>query len=147
MSIQYFDNLQSSAKFENEGTQLKAFRTNAIGAITVSGTIATADFKDYDILTYTVASSGLSADITLTLDTAANIVSGFNGSLSVNDTINFIVSSVNSNASYEVNFAAGTGGTLIGQNHLLENVSKCATIKIVMTNVTSGSEAYTVYIN
>ena len=75
---------------------------------------------------------------TLTTDTAANLVAGFTGA-AVGDWFEFTIVDL---AAYDVTLAAGVGITLTG-NAVVNNSS--ATFLATFTNVTSGTEAVTIY--
>ena len=78
--------------------------------------------------------------ITLTLPTAANMVAGVPGA-KVGDAFECSVENTAAGAN-PITLAAG-GATLRGGTSIAQN--KCALLRIVLTDVTSGSEAYTVY--
>lgn len=79
--------------------------------------------------------------ITLTLPTAALLVAGMAG-CKVGDQITLAIENTSAGAN-AITLAAGTGGTLRGGTSIAQN--KAALVKIVLTNVTASSEAYTAY--
>ena len=90
---------------------------------------------------------------TLTLPTAAGMVSGISG-IAVNDCIEFRIMNLQASASDpQITVAMGTGGTAIGRMIVDVAVNNAATyvysgtgvFRLRMTNVTASSEAYTVY--
>lgn len=102
-----------------------------------------------------IATIPATVDRTVTLDTAVNIVEGIPG-VSVDDSIDFtLINLSNSTDSAKVTIAAGTGGTIpSGQNMIVAAASNdpttyyssgSGTFRIRLTNVNSGTEAYTVY--
>lgn len=76
---------------------------------------------------------------TLTLPTAADIVTGISG-VAVNDSIDFDIINTGSD---NVIIAAGTNGTLIGNDTIIFGTSGLYRLRI--TNISGGTEAYTVY--
>jgi len=78
--------------------------------------------------------------ITLTLPTAALMVAGIKGA-KVGDSIECAIENTSGGAN-SITLAAG-GATLRGGATVAQN--KSAIIKIVLTNVTASSEAYTAY--
>jgi hypothetical protein len=74
---------------------------------------------------------------TLTTPTAALLVAYLKGSL-VGSTFDF---NVVGDAGSALTVAAGTGGTLVGNNSVVAGSS--ATYRVRLTNVSSGTEAYT----
>lgn len=81
------------------------------------------------------------AGITLTLPTAANLVAGMIG-CKVGDEITLSIENTAGGAN-SITLAAGSGGTLRGGTTVAQN--KSALIRIVLTNVTASSEAYTAH--
>ena len=92
-------------------------------------------------------------DRTLTLDTAVNAVAGISG-VQINDSIDFTI--INNSIPADeaiVTIVPGTGGTLIGngivapfQNSIPTYLtSGSGTFRLRFTNVTGGTEAYTLY--
>jgi hypothetical protein len=91
-----------------------------------------------------------SAGNTSTLDTAANIVSGVNkisAGAQVGDVIQFAMG--NGSAANTITVAAGSGGTFDANiNTAAKTLAVSSNIKWILlrlTNVTSGSEAYVIY--
>lgn len=78
--------------------------------------------------------------ITLTLPTAANMVAGIAGA-KVGDSIDVVIENTSGGAN-AITLAAG-GATLRGGTAVAQN--KSALIRIVLTNVGTGTEAYTAY--
>ena len=76
-----------------------------------------------------------------TLPTAAALVDAIQGAM-VGTSFTFHIRN-NSGGAYTETLAAGTGGTTSGTMTLAQNLSK--SYMVVFTNVTAGSEAYTVY--
>ena len=102
-----------------------------------------------------IATIPATANRTVTLDTAANIVAGITG-VAVDDSIDFtLINLSNATNSAQVTIAVGTGGTTpSGQNMVVAASSNgtatyfssgSGTFRIRLTNVSSGTEAYTVY--
>lgn len=81
------------------------------------------------------------AAATYTLPTAALLVGGIT-SAQVGDSFDFLVNNKSAGAN-TITVAAGTGGTDDGTLTVAQNVIRSFTI--IITNVTSGSEAYFVY--
>lgn len=79
--------------------------------------------------------------VTLTLPTAANLVAGIKG-CAVGDSFDLTLENTSGGAN-AITLAAGTGGTLRGGTTVAQN--KAALIRIVITNVTASSEAYTAH--
>lgn len=79
--------------------------------------------------------------ITLTLPTAANLVAAMKGA-KVGDSVTLSVENTSGGAN-AITLAAGSGGTLRGGTSVAQN--KAALIRIVLTNVTASSEAYTAH--
>jgi hypothetical protein len=79
---------------------------------------------------------------TLTLPTAANAVAGVIGAR-VSDALNVYIINTGVSSIATVNLSMGTGGTMVGNNTV--NNATSGRFKLRFTNVTSGSEAYTVY--
>jgi len=84
--------------------------------------------------------SAPAAGITLTLPSAANMVAGVVGA-KVGDSFSVMIENTSGGAN-AITLAAG-GATLRGGTSIAQN--KAATLKILLTNVGSGTEAYTVY--
>ncbi len=92
-----------------------------------------------------------SANRTLTLPTSADAVAGFSG-IKVDEAIKFIIIN-KASSNYIVTIAMGSGGTLEGNSEVnpKENTtntyktSGSATFKICFRNVSSSTEAYTIY--
>ena len=85
--------------------------------------------------------SAPAAGITLTTPTAANLVAGIPG-CKVGDAFDVVIENTAAGAN-AITLAAGTGGTLRGGTSIAQN--KSAILRFVLTNVGSGTEAYTVY--
>ena len=85
--------------------------------------------------------SAPAAGITLTLPTAALLVAGMKG-CKVGDSVTVSIENTAGGAN-AITLAAGTGGTLRGGTSIAQN--KSALIRIVLTNVTASSEAYTAH--
>lgn len=80
-------------------------------------------------------------NVTATFPTAALLVAGING---VEPQCSFRVEVINTaNGAETLTLAAGTGGTLVGTATIAQNNNK--PFLFVITNTTSGSEAYYVY--
>lgn len=80
-------------------------------------------------------------NVTATFPTAALLVAGING---VDVGCAFRVEIINTaNAADTLTLAAGTGGTLVGTATIAQSNNKAFLFRI--TNITSGSEAYSVY--
>lgn len=80
-------------------------------------------------------------NVTATFPTAALLVAGING---VDVGCSFRVEIINTaNAADTLTLAAGTGGTLVGTATIAQSNNK--PFLFVITNATSGSEAYSVY--
>jgi hypothetical protein len=105
------------------------------GSADVTDTILIAELK-----TQIIQGPDLSEATTYTLDTAANIIAGFTG-CSVGDSFDFYI--INTDGTYAITISGGTGGTITGNAVVATNTS--AHYRIRFTNVTSSSEAYTVY--
>ncbi len=86
------------------------------------------------------------ATATVTLPTAADLVSSsniyFNGQFSVGDTYSFNIYNASAGAG-TLTIAGGTGGTSAGAITITAGLS--AKIFIRLTNVSSGTEAYTFF--
>ena len=93
-----------------------------------------------ELKTQIIEGPTLTANRTYTLDTAANIISGFTG-CSIGDSFDFYV--INTDGTYTITIAGGTGSTIVGNTTVATNTS--VHYRIRFTNVTSSSEAYTVY--
>lgn len=85
--------------------------------------------------------SAPAAGITLTLPTAAALVAAMKG-CKVGDSVTLSIENTAGGAN-AITLAAGTGGTLRGGTSVAQN--KAAIIRIVLTNVTGGTEAYTAH--
>lgn len=89
---------------------------------------------------------------TLTLPTAANAVAGISG-VQVDDAIEFTVIHLTTPTNVRVVVAPGTNGTLVGNSDILGQsnpggtilASGSGTYRLRFTNVSGGTEAYTVY--
>lgn len=77
---------------------------------------------------------------TLTLPTAADIVSGISGA-QVSDSFDFSI--INESSTSSIILSSGTGGSIVGNDTVVNSASGRYRLRI--TNVTSGSEAYVVY--
>lgn len=119
---------------------------NALGANTVPGTFAentqstTASLTVSQVLAGFVNSAPAGA-VTLTLPTAALLVAGIPGA-QVGDKIDLSIENTSGGAN-SITLAAGTGGTLRGGTTVAQN--KSALIRLVLTNVTATTEAYTAH--
>lgn len=106
----------------------------AENTVSVTGTLTAAQLLAGFI------NSAPAAGITLTLPTAANMVAGWPGA-KVGDRFSAIIENTSGGAN-AITLAAG-GATLRGGTSVAQN--KSATLTGVLTNVGSGTEAYTVY--
>jgi hypothetical protein len=106
-----------------------------------------------DLLAGIITGTPSAAHFTLTLPTAANIVSGISG-VTVDDCIDFII--INSSTptdEKDIIIAVNTGGTLVGYDtvNTFSNLagtyftSGSGIFRLRLTNVSSSTEAYTVY--
>lgn len=140
MSRNIFDNIKITGSFKNSGSELTTNSSTAI-ALTAGSTLTALQIGTYDHFAIT-NTSGVN---TLTLDTAANLVSQYNGKLAINDCLKRTLSvTITANS---LTFAIGTGGTLNANNNVVISATTgLVTLLIKFTNVTSGSEAYTLYI-
>lgn len=75
----------------------------------------------------------------LDLPNASNVVSGISGS-QVTDSIDFSVVNL---GTFTYTIVLGTNGSMIGNT--VVNATASGLFKLVLTNITSGSEAYTIY--
>jgi hypothetical protein len=119
----------------SDGLQLVVFPQPTALAETATATLTAPNILANSIIKGTPA-----ADATYTLPTAALIVAG-QPDLQVNDSWTFSV--IDTNGTYTITLAVGTGGTLVGSGALA--VSTSAMFRITITNITSGSEAYDLY--
>lgn len=120
-------------------------RPNSLGANTLPGTRSEATASATATLTAAQLLGGLinstpAAAITLTLPTAANMVAGMKGA-QVGDAFDCLIENTSGGAN-AITLAAG-GATLRGGVTIAQN--KAALLRIVLTNVTAASEAYTAY--
>lgn len=77
---------------------------------------------------------------TLTIDTASNLVASLTF-VQINDSIDFSI--INLATLFGLTVAVGSGGTLVGSGSV--GTSSTGTFRLRFTNVTSGSEAYSLY--
>lgn len=110
------------------------FTTNTAGALT---------YTVQQLLSGLILRDGNGGARTDTLPTAAQIVSGYPG-LMVNDGFRFNVRNMSSTA-IAITIAVGAGGTLSTGSTATVAQLNAKDFLILMTNVTPGSEAYTVY--
>jgi len=119
---------------------------NSLGSNTIPGTFAentqstTASLSVAQVLAGFVNSAPAGA-VTLTLPTAALLVAAIPG-CQVGDKLDLSIENTSGGAN-AITLAAGTGGTLRGGTSVAQN--KAALIRIVITNVTSTTEAYTAH--
>ena len=88
------------------------------------------------------------ASATVTLPAASDLIATgnqtFSGALNINDTFKFNIFNATGGAG-TLTIAAGSGGTLLGVGTLAAGQS--CTIMIVMTNVTTGTAAYSYFVS
>lgn len=110
--------------------------------ITTNSTDADATVTAAEILGgYYVIDATLTANRTLTTDTAANIVGAISGA-TADTAFRFLLKNDTSGA-YTITLAAGTGVTLTGTATITQGSTR--EFLIVLTNVGSGTEAVTIY--
>lgn len=138
-------------------SRTRATTANPLGINWIDGIGAPTSMTSGTSFTFTAANllTGIivanpTASITATFDTAANIVAAVNANSAgavVGDYICLLI--VNGSAgAFTVTVAAGTGGSFdtnqaAGSRIITQNASKYCFIRL--TNVTAGSEAYTIY--
>ena len=138
------------AGFESDGVHLRSINSGA----TISGdnfikmgTVSTDDTAGALTMTAAMLKGGLllrdpngahRADVP---PTAALMVAAIPGA-KVNDSFKFTIRNT-ANASETITVTAGTGTTVSGTMTIAQNATK--EFLAVLTNVTSGSEAYTIY--
>ncbi len=118
---------------------------NSLGANTQPGTRSEATQSTTATLTAAQLLGGMinsapAGAITLTLPTAANMVAGIKGA-QVGDSFDVTIENTSGGAN-TITLAAG-GATLRGGTSVAQN--KAALLRILITNVTASSEAYTVH--
>lgn len=104
------------------------FGSSTVSVLGDSNTTLTAS-----LIETTIVQSPMTADRTLTMDTAANLVAGLAASL--NQIVDFTVVT---SPQYRSIVAVGAGGTLRGSG----TVSSSGRFRLVFTNVSGGTEAY-----
>lgn len=119
---------------QNFGGPTGPFTTNTAGALT---------YTVPQLLTGWIRRDTNGAARTDTLPTAAQLVAGYPG-LAVNDGFDFNLRNTSSGA-FAVTLAVGAGGTLDAASTATVAQLNTKIFRILMTNVTLGSEAYTLY--
>ena len=117
--------------------------------VNLGSTSTTATITDLQTRILMITPTG--SDLTVTLDTAANIITtisaleGFPG-IEITDSFDFTLINLSTSTGNAV-IAMGTGGTAIGNMTVTTPSvgSGSGLLRLVFTNITSGSEAYTVY--
>ena len=110
----------------------------ALPAVDAADTLTAAQLLRWAVVRKNV---GLSANRALYLPTAADLVAAIPGAL-VGTSLQLCVLTGALTASGDVVVTAGTGGTAVGAMAVDQNAQGCFLVRL--TNVTSGSEAYTV---
>lgn len=119
------------------------------GATPSSVTTTTSTYTVANMLAGVIVNANAGA-VTATLDTAANIVAGVNGSsagANIGDLITFELINGGS-ASGAITVNTGTGGTFatnVPAANQVVAINLAKTVFVRLTNVTLGSEAYQVY--
>jgi hypothetical protein len=127
-------------------THLGQCNYESFGAPRTLSTSAAVTISAGDMLTGIITLNP-GAAVTATFDTAANFVSALNsisGGAVVGDQIRCLIA--NGNGTNAITLAAGTGGGFdTNQANRTIVVSTSNTVIVRLTNVTGGSEAYTIY--
>jgi hypothetical protein len=112
-------------------------KETAATTIVATGTLAAADLMKGIV---PVDTSG--GAVTLTFPSAANIVAAQSGTARVGDVIRCLIVCI-AHATNATTIGAGTGNTLSGGNLVAARTSRLVHVRL--TNVTSGTEAATIY--
>lgn len=134
------DDTDVSLDLTAKGTGVIAARSALVHKTTQTALIDTATVTIAQLITKVLDGTPTAA-ATYTLPTAALLVGGI-ANCAVGDSFEFAINNKSSGAN-TITVAAGAGGTADGTLTVAQNVVR--TFKIIVTNVTSSSEAYFVY--